>query len=269
MPDAPQASCKRRSPTRGHHPRGRPAKGADSASQPCAVLAPNNPPIDDPQHEKKLIEKAGSVAYGHYLREKAGASVLWENPVALAERISEVYRLCSEDGKRLDVVEDLVAFHPGPAFHAPWLAKLIEQESITLQHGAAWGNPNRRNALFQVLERGFGRAAKPATRIRRSLKIGRLEAARTMQHTVQRDLDAFVKSLDLRRLKAEGGVDRVTTLLSDKVTEVINQSPSVLASVTEKLGALLRQSRTYDASVLVASRVCAVSPRALERKPFR
>ena len=120
------------------------------------MLTHEKPPIENPDEERTIIERHDLYAYAQYLQKRLGADSLWIDP-GLEERISEVYRLCSKSGERTGIVSDFVAFFPGLAFNAQWLAKLVRNEAS--KENKYLGVPGR--DLYKALEYGFRRAADP------------------------------------------------------------------------------------------------------------
>ena len=242
------------------------AEATGSPQESVELLAINQLPIDDAHREKCLIERHGNSAYVEYLRRRTGQARIVISEPSLEERICEVYRICSDNGKDLNVVQEFVAFHPGLALTAPWLVELVRHEALAWRHSILTSQ-NRPNRLYRALAHGLRQAATPSTRINRFLKRGRLEAARIVRENFCRELHEFLMSADLPGLKAEGAADRIQSLISRQIGNVIKQNPGRLGALKEELCSLVRQGHAYKASVLIASKLFNVSPRALQRKP--
>src|SRR5207244_759206 len=82
--------------------------------------------IREPEKEKSILEKKGSLAWIIYL---SGDRPSFFLPDGERLRISEIYRLCYEKQFSLAVITDFVAHFPAITFQSPWLAALVRQRS--------------------------------------------------------------------------------------------------------------------------------------------
>ena len=146
--------------------------------------------IEDPWVEKHLAEQ-GERRLVEYLVERRGPSAHAVGTLIeldIEKRISEVYRLCSNEGELPHVIKDFAAHFPALAFDSAWLANRVRQNWREWVFGKMWSNQSKSNVLLQSLARGLLQATKPNPRIRNSLLRGRAQAALGYRKVVYKDL---------------------------------------------------------------------------------
>ena len=233
------------------------------AASPATVALQNlatEPPIVEPLKEKHLIEKSGEAAWLKYLRKRTGHSGIAFDPEQARDRICELYRLCYTHAgkKKLDVVRDFMAFYPDLGFSSRWLAELMKPYSLASFLEESTG----KNRLLQALSKGLRRAADPTPRMRRAIRVTRVNAAQHFQKEMQGELEQFLKDLPF----GEATLDWISERVQEKVNKLVETYPK-LSNVSQELKKLLERRQAYKASVLIAAKLFGVRQRNLQSKP--
>ena len=214
-------------------------------------------PIDDPEEEKFLVEKLGVSGYLAYLGRRMGVRPPWILSETLLEsRISEVYRRCFERNKSPEFINDFVAYRPYLALRAGWLADVVRESLV---------RRDKPNMVLKALASGFRRAANISVRMRKEIRVGKLQAARLYRRQIYKQLDDSANIADLRGLKAAGATKPIKKWAQNEVKRLVRECPR-LRDADEKILVLLCKNHIRKASVAIASRVFSVREYDLERK---
>ena len=239
-------------------------------------------PIDDPEQERRALERRGWAGHYRYLVKTTGCPGFEFGPGEYAERISEVYRRCFEPENddpskaglgrgNLKVLSDFAAHCPHLIFHAEWIRTLMDFK--------AWDTD-----ILRTLANGFRAAARlPLNQVR----ISRLDAARiafssNSRGSIAQDLREAIEGIDLdvlkraKRLKAAGkelprNLDESARIVREGIKTAAQHLAArypLIESSRADLISYLERGQLYQARLLIVSRLFHVSARALQRGAY-
>jgi len=220
------------------------------------VFSPEILPIEDRWEEKRIIEKR-KIPYYEYLIRKLGTRSLGWTEGSLYNRVREVYRLCFESTKDVNVINDFVAYHPGLVFDTPWLAAVVHDHTVFEDPGKG----SYRTRLLQALGHGFKRAAGHPSG-KRWQKATWIESQRELMNSFAGMLRGSYKSGNWNLALGEWKKVEVPK----RVDDLIRQHP-LLKGASKDLKVHLEKRQFRKAARLIVFKLWGVNKRTLDGNP--